>query len=153
MRKWLAILLVVFPFGTAIAHGASTFPVAGQLDIGAGNHGALLEQTSASPAPHMMAAPGRDLLLARGNIASEAKRSVWPRAISGSDFDLRYADRDRMRAVYVARGGGPLEEEKLREDEERASREENGEEKGEEEEQEEEEGGGWDRLWDAPKLG
>lgn len=152
MRKWLSILLVVFPFGTVIAHGAHNFPVTGHFDIGVGNHGALVKNTAASPAPHMMAAPGRDLLLDRGNIVSDAKGSVWPRDISGSDFDLRYADWDRMRAVYVARGGGPLEEKKLREDEERRNREENGEEKGGEEEPEEE-GGGWDRLWDAPKLG
>ena len=152
MRKWLSILLVVFPCATVIAHGASNCPVAGQFANGVGNHGALLEQTSAFPAPHMTAAPERDLLFGRVSIASDAKGCVMSRDISGSDLDLRYADRDGMRAVYVARGGGPLEEEKLREDEERAGREEDGEENGEEE-GEEEEGGGWDRLWDAVKLG
>jgi len=153
MRKWLSILLVVFPCATVIAHGAHNFPVTGHFDVEMGNHEALVKDTSASQASHMIAAPGRDLLLARGNIASDAQGSVWRRDSAGSDLDLRYADRDRMRAVYVARRGGALEEAELREDEERASREENGEENGEEEQEEEEEGGGWDRLWDPPKLG
>lgn len=152
MRKWLSILLVVFPCATVIAHGAYDLAVTEHLNVDMGNHEASLRDRSTSQAPHLMAAPERDLLFCRVSIASDAKGCVMSRDISGSDLDLRYADRDCMGAVYVARGGGPLEEEKLREDEERAGREEDGEENGEEE-GEEEEGGGWDRLWDPPKLG
>jgi hypothetical protein len=152
MRKWLGILCVVFPSAMVIAHGASNSPATGHFNVEAGNRGTLLNGRLDCPAPHMMAALGRDLLFARGNIASDAEGSVWSRDIAGSNLDARCVDRDGMGVVYLARGGGPLEEEKLREDEERGNGEENGEEK-REEEQQEEEGGGWDRLWDAPKLG
>ena len=74
----------------------------------------------------------------------------------GPDLDLRYVDWDSRKASASGRNGDADNGKKVQADDQNGNgnEDEDDEDGGDEEEdKEEEESGGWDRLWDAPKLG
>ncbi|MEW6137169.1 MAG: hypothetical protein AB1733_02980, partial [Thermodesulfobacteriota bacterium] len=103
------------------------------------------------PTPHTGNLSEQRLILAHGNIVSQSKA-----AEPGPDLDLRYVDWDSRKAGASGINGDADNGKKIQAaDENGNGKDDEDDEEGgdEEEDKEEEESGGWDRLWDAPKLG
>ncbi len=81
-----------------------------------------------------------------------------PNNEGGSDLDLRYVDWDLVKEGKKAKGDNGNTAVKNGNNGDNGEKNENGEEEGDdkkdgEEKEKDGEGGGWDRLWDASKLG
>lgn len=69
----------------------------------------------------------------------------------GKGVDLRYVDWDKMKAGQKGKNGNAESGDNGEENGNGEQEDENGQKNGEDEQ--DDGGGGWDRLWNAPKLG
>ena len=98
-------------------------------------------------------------VVAREGTDSPDKFVKKPDNEDGSDLDLRYVDWDLVKAGKKANGNNGKTEVKdgnngdNGDNGDKNENDEEGDEKKDREEEEKDGGGGWDRLWDAAKLG
>jgi len=145
MKMRLYLLFVAVLLAPVIAHGAG-FPAIGHSPAAAGDAGAVVMGKPSPPTPHTGNLSEQRLILAHGNIVSQPKA-----AEPGPDLDLRYAAYASDGNDEADKGTGTQADEENGNGEDSSEDDEEGGD--EEEDQGEEEEGGWDRLWDAPKLG
>jgi hypothetical protein len=164
MRLFLAILAILLPLAVMAAQAGSNSlsRVDSQIQWGA-------LPTKASPAQDAVANAlfqkdrNASFVIAHSAADSPGKDSKAGNG-SGPDLDLRDVDWDSIKAgkkgksVKNGKNGNIKnrdngEENGNGEEEGKNGEDEEGEKKGEDEKEKDEGGGGWDRLWDAAKLG
>jgi len=150
MWRLLAVALIFLP-ATVMAKqgGGSTLTGDDFLSLS----GAwLVKATEARPRIHPNCVPlvdGQFPALAAANGSAPDKGSKKAESVKEDDIDLRYVDWDEMKAGKSGKDGNGVSEKANgdgdNEDEEEKDEKEGGDKEGG--------GGGWDRPWDAPKLG
>jgi len=143
MKLWLSMLVILLPLGVMAAPaGYSSFS---HPDLEAlGGTPSLTGAPATQNLSHDSLKDQRPTLILAHSAADAPGKSEGS---AEEEIDLREVDWDKVKADKKDKGGktevgnGDKEEEEAGEEKEEEGEEEKGEE------------GGWDRLWDAPKLG
>lgn len=161
MRRFLAILAILLPLAVMAAQAGSNSLSRVDSQV---QRGAL--PTKDSPAQDAVANAlfqkdrNASFVIAHSAADSPGKDSKAGNG-SGPDLDLRYVDWDSIKAEKKGKSGKSGKNGNIKNGDNGAENG-NGEEEGKNGEDEKDEendkdekdgGGGWDRLWDAPKLG
>jgi hypothetical protein len=158
MRRLCAIVTILLPLAVMAAQaGSISFsvpdPQAHRADLrGQGTPNDFADSTSS-----FQLRGGAPTLVAHGAADSPGKGVKAPENGSASDLDLRYVDWDLVKKGTKGKNGNGKAAVKNGDngngDKDENGEDEEGEKKSEDEKDKDEKGGGWDRLWDAQKLG
>jgi hypothetical protein len=163
MRRFLAILAILLPLAVMAAQAGdnSQSRVDSQLRRGALPTKGLPAQDAVTRALFQKDR-NASFVIAHSAADSPGKDSKTGNG-SGPDLDLRDVDWDSIKVGKKGKTGkngkkgniknGDNGDEKGNGDKDENGEDEEGEKKGEDEKEKDEGGGGWDRLWDAAKLG
>jgi hypothetical protein len=159
MRRLCAIVLILLPLAVIAAQaGSNSFSMPDLQAQWADPRGQASTDFLADSTSSFQKGVGAPILVARSAADTPGKDVKSPENGSGSDLDLRYVDWDLVKAGAKGKSGNGKAAVKNGDNGGNGDKDENGgddedEKKGEGEEEKDEGGGGWDRLWDAAKLG